>query len=180
MMENWYVIQVRSGYEEKIKKTCQLIIDKSVLLDCFIPKIETMKKYHGKWHSQDDVLFKGYVFMISDHIDTLFNELKKVPDLTKLLGKSEDVVYPLKEEEVQFLKSFGKDDHFVEMSYGIIEGDTITVLNGPLKGREGMIKKIDRHKRIAIIEVNFFDQITTAKVGLEIIKKNENQNAGDK
>lgn len=174
-MENWYVIQVRSGHEEKIKRACQLLIDGSVLLDCFIPKIETKKKYHGKWHSHEEVLFKGYLFMITEQIDLLFQELKKVPDLTKLLGKYENEVYPLKKEEVEFLKSFGKEEHFVEMSYGIIEGDQITVLNGPLYGREGMIKKIDRHKRKAVIEVDFFDQITTATVGLEIIKKTEKE-----
>ena len=34
-----------------------------------------------------------------------------------------------------------------------------------------MIKKIDRHKRVAYIEVKLFDQITMVQVGLEIIGK---------
>lgn len=38
-------------------------------------------------------------------------------------------------------------------------------------GYEGDIIKIDRHKRIAYVNVSLFDRITTVKVGLEIISK---------
>jgi transcriptional antiterminator NusG len=57
------------------------------------------------------------------------------------------------------------------MSKGIIEGDHIIVESGPLKGYEGFIKKIDRHKRIAFIDVELFNTVTTVKVGLEIVSK---------
>jgi transcriptional antiterminator NusG len=57
------------------------------------------------------------------------------------------------------------------MSKGIIEGDQIIVERGPLKGYEGFIKKIDRHKRIAFIDIELFNTITTIKVGLEIVSK---------
>lgn len=171
-MENWYVMQVLSGQEEKIVQKCSLIIDKHLLYECFIPYATKMKKYQGKWHKIDDILFKGYVFLITDDIEELYIQLKKIPDLTKMLGKSDNEIFPLKDNEVNFLKRFGKDDHIIDISTGYIEGDVIRVLDGPLFGKEGMIKKIDRHKRIAYIEVDFFNQITTAKVGLEIISKN--------
>ena len=127
MYENWYVIQVRTGKEEKIKNTCEKLISRDILEECFIPKCIRLKKYQGTWKEVDEVLFKGYVFMISDHID--------------------------------------------ELSQGYIEGDKINIISGPLVGYEGMIKKIDRHKRVAYIEVKLFDQITMVQVGLEIIGK---------
>ncbi len=169
---NWYVIQVRSGHEKEIADKCRFMIPKEILKECFIPEYVTKRKFKGKWHDVRSVLFKGYVFLISDEIDELFTELKKVPDFTKVIGKKKETIYPLKDGEVEFLKTFGKDDHIVDMSVGFIEGDKIYITEGPLQGREGMITKVDRHKRIAYINVDIFNEITTAKVGLEIISKN--------
>ena len=169
---NWYVIQVRSGHEREIADKCRFLISDDILKECFIPEYIAKKKFRGEWHDVRNVLFRGYVFLISDHIDELFNELKKIPDFTKVIGKKKETIYPLKDGEVEFLKTFGKEDHIVNMSVGFIEGDRIHITEGPLQDREGLIAKIDRHKRIAYISVNIFNEETTAKVGLEIISKN--------
>lgn len=171
-MNNWYVIQVRSGHEHQIANSCCFRISNSILKDCFIPEYKTKKKFKGQWHEVQSVLFKGYVFMISDYVDELYNELKKIPDLTKMIGKKKEIIYPLPEQEVCFLQKFSDDVHLIDMSYGFIQGDQVTITNGPLMGKEGSIKKIDRHKRIAYIEVEFLNQISTVKIGLEIISKN--------
>lgn len=170
-MEKWYVIQVRSKAEEKIKKTCEMMISEDVLKEAFIPKNKRLKKMKGNWIEVEEILFSGYVFLVSDHPDELYLELKKVPDLTKMLGHYENEIYPLYDEEVEFLKSFSDKEHVVEVSTGFIENETVCITQGPLKGREGIIRKIDRHKRMAIIEVELFGKTTQAKVGLEIVSK---------
>lgn len=171
MYDNWYAVQVRTGQEEKIVEACQLLMNQHALEECFIPKYKRMKKYKGKWHQIDAILFTGYIFMISDHIDELFNELKKIPDLTKILGNDGKCIVPIRKEEAMFLTRFGGNSHIVDMSLGYIEGDIIKITNGPLMGYEGQIVKIDRHKRIAYIDISLFDQITRVQVGLEIISK---------
>ena len=172
-MEKWYVIQVRSKLEEKIKKSCEMIISKEFLKECFIPRNLRLKKINGKWIEDEEILFNGYVFLVSDTPDELFLELKKIPDLTKMLGKSNNEIFPLYDDEVAFLKSLSNDGHVVEMSTGIIINDLVNITSGPLQGKEGIIKKIDRHKRIAFIEVELFGKTTIAKVGLEIISKTQ-------
>ena len=82
----------------------------------------------------------------------------------------EDIV-PLTEEEVQFLKRFGGEEQVVEMSEGIIENSETKILSGPLVGMEGTIRKIDRHKRKAWIEIEMFGRMQLVQVGLEILKK---------
>lgn len=170
-MENWYVIQVRSGQEERIVQQCHLLIDQQVLNECFIPKYKRLKKDQGKWQEVEETLFKGYVFMISDDVKELFQQLHRITDLTKLLGKYGEDIYPLHAKEIEFLKSFGKEEHIIECSVGYVEGDQIIIEQGPLKGKEAMIRKINRHKRIAEIELEMFGKTTTAKIGLEIVSK---------
>ena len=168
----WYVIQVRTGTEEEIKNQCLKVISPDVLEHCFIPYYESMKRYHGEWHKVKNVLFPGYVFLVSDGIEELYYGLKKVIGLTKLLGTGNEVV-PLYKEEIQFLEDFGAEKESVGISKGIIEGEEVVVLDGPLKGYEGFIKKIDRHKRLAFLEIELMGRKVETQVGLEIMGKNK-------
>ena len=166
----WYVIQVRSGAEEEIRKQCEQVIDRHILQKSFIPLYEQERKYHGVWHTELKVLFQGYVFLEAEDTEALFFALRKVLGLTKLLGTGKEVV-PLSEEEVRCLTQFGKEEHIVEMSRGIVENDRVIVMEGPLKGNEGLIRKIDRHKRKAWLEIQMFGRTLETQVGLEIVAK---------
>lgn len=108
--------------------------------------------------------------MISSAQEALFFELKRVIGLTKLLGTG-DTIVPLTDEEVSFLLRLGGEEQTVEMSEGIIENDRVVVLSGPLKGNEGLIRKIDRHKRKAWLEVEMFGRMVEMQVGLEVVGK---------
>lgn len=166
----WYVMQVRTGTEESIRCQCQRIIDSSVLEQCFIPYYQYKKRFQGKWHIQESILFPGYVFLVCKNIEELLDKLKNVIGFTKVLGTGNEIV-PLTEQEVTFLKRMGKEEQVVEMSTGIIENDTVQILEGPLKGLEGCIKKIDRHKRKAWLEIEMFGRNVEMQVGVEIVAK---------
>ena len=59
----------------------------------------------------------------------------------------------------------------MELSTGIIENSQIRILEGPLVGMEGTIRKIDRHKRKAWLEIEMFGRTVEMQVGLEVIAK---------
>ena len=166
----WYVIQVRTGMEEEIRQQCERVIEKEILEHCFIPYCEQMKRYQGQWHKERKILFPGYVFLVCEDEEQLYHRLKKVIGLTKLIGTGREVV-PLAEDEVDLLMEFGKEEQIVAMSEGIIEDDRVVVTSGPLKGHEAMIRKVDRHKRRAYLEVEMFGRKVETQVGLEIVAK---------
>lgn len=166
----WYVIQVRTGKEEEIQLQCEKVIREDVLERCFIPRYEQMKRYQGKWHKEKKILFPGYVFLVSEDEEHLHFELKKVIGLTKLIGTGDEIV-PLTADEVAFLREFGKEEQVVGVSKGIIVDDKVIIQTGPLKGNEGLIKKIDRHKRKAWLELELFGRTVETQVGLEIVEK---------
>ena len=47
----------------------------------------------------------------------------------------------------------------------------MVVTSGPLRGREAQISKIDRHKRLAWLDMRMFGRNKSIKVGLEIVSK---------
>ena len=166
----WYVIQVRTGSEENIRLQCEANIPQDVMERCFIPYYEERRRIRGEWMTLKKILFPGYVFLITEEIDELFYQLKKVIGLTRLLGTGEEII-PLTERERNFLLRFGGEDQIVEMSEGIIEQSRIRILSGPLMGMEGQIRKIDRHKRKAWLEVEMFGRPQRVEVGLEVAMK---------
>lgn len=166
----WYVVQVRTGTEENIRSQCARNISEEILEKCFIPYYEERKRIQGEWRTQRKVLFPGYVFVITEEIEKLYQQLARVVGLTKVLGADGEVV-PLTEEETEFLIGFGGEEQVVEMSEGLIENSQVIVTSGPLAGKEGLIRKIDRHKRKAYLELPMFGRMQTVQVGLEIVAK---------
>ena len=76
------------------------------------------------------------------------------------------------DRDIAFINAFtSSENRTVEMSTGVVEGDDVIILNGPLMGHAGWIKKIDRHKRLAYLEVEMLGRTTTVKLGLEIVVK---------
>lgn len=192
--EKWYVIQTRTGHEDQVCEVCSSRLEKRGIRKIFVPKIELKKKYHGEWQMVKRPMYPGYIFMsVSEDeakaedvdkyseiqypitgqssTDLLFLDLKKIPYLTKMLG-TDRVVVALEESDVLRVKSFIGDGDVAELSIGIIEGDKVKIFEGPLKGKEALIKKINRHKRTAKIETEFLGEKRIIEVGLEIILKN--------
>lgn len=138
--------------------------------DAFIPLREVMRHRNGEWVKTTEIIFPGYIFVSTKDTEGLSRLLENVPVFTHVLGDSERFV-PLSHDEVSMISAFGGDEHLVRMSEGIIEGDEVRILKGPLFSHAGIIRKIDRHKRVAYVEMAIMGRVKNIKLGLEIVKK---------
>ena len=167
----WYVVQTVGGQEKHVLDLMNKLVDEELIQESFIPQYEVKKRIQGAWKVRTEVLLPGYIFAITDQPGKLREALRSVPKFTRLLGNN-DVFTPLDEQEVAFINAFTEPDHrVVEFSSGVMEGDEIVILNGPLMNQTGLIKKVDRHKRLAYLEVQILGRTKTVKVGLEIVRK---------
>lgn len=166
-----YAIQVRAGTEERTRKSVLRHLAGTVE-DCFVPQYETLRAERGEWKHARMRLLPGYIFIQTKQPEELVAKLAAVPAFTRLLGGNGEHFTPLSADEVAWLNAFANvETHVVPMSTGIIEGDRVLVMHGPLKGHELEIKKIDRHKREAELEVPLLGRKKRVKVGLEVIAK---------
>ena len=168
-----YAIQVFGGEEDNTISLCRVILentDSDVLSDIYYPEIERRKKFHGEWHVVKEKMFPGYIFMETNDVERLWRDLTKVPKFTKLIGAGNDPV-ALSEKEISFITGTTGSDHIAEVSTGIIEGDKLIITSGPLVGKEGLVKKIDRHKRTALLEMEMFGRTINMTMGLEVTDK---------
>lgn len=166
----WYVMQVTPGGENKTVQMCQHIVEDDYIEEIFVPEIEQMKRFKGEWHKVKKVMFPGYVFVSTHKELDLYENLKSVPTLTKILKTGEDIT-PVTPREEDFIKKLIGKEKIAEVSVGYIEGDKLIVTEGPLIGMEGLVKKIDRHKRITILQMEMFGNLTEVTMGLEVLSK---------
>lgn len=164
----WYVVQTTSGEEQTTMDVCRARLNPLLYKEMFVPMYIDKMHFRKQWHDVKRVLFPGYFFVDTEDICTVLKGLEDVSRITKVL-KSADIVSPIRKEEQKFLNSMMNEEHIVECSTGFIVGDRICITDGPLRNHYGFIKKIDRHRRIARLEINFFGRMTPVEVGLEIL-----------
>lgn len=173
----WYVMQVISGQENRTVFLVEEIVSKRALESCFVPVRKLKKKFRGAWHEVTEKLFPGYVFMISKQPRLLYEELKQIPASTRMLGRSENYFTPLSNEDVHMMEKLrngtDKDGNLeVEISrIAVEEGNRIRILSGPLVNLEGQIRKVNLHKRVAEVEMEFMGNRPLVYLGVEMVER---------
>lgn len=172
----WYVVQVVGGREASAVRRIGRLCDAGTFERVFVPQREFARKSGGQWSVGRAVLFPGYVFVDTAEPERFAAELSRVSGLARLLASGDGDggrrFIPISDDERALICAFtGEDGGVMRMSEAVAEGDRIRVVSGPLAGREAMVAKIDRHKRLAWIEAEMFGRRLRFKVGLEVVRK---------
>lgn len=169
----YYVMQVVTGTEDRVEEQVRVIVGNGLYDSCFHPMRRMKKKFRGEWKEIQEKLLPGYVFIRSGCVRELYQELQAVPAFTKLLGKDSGQFIPLSKKEAGWLeRMIESPDQGTEVQLSqvsVAENDEITILSGPLKNMEGCIRKIDLHRRIAKVEVDFMNRKTIIHLGIEMV-----------
>ena len=166
----WYVIHTVSGLEQKCLQQCRIYVDKNDYNKMFIPRYIAQRHFKKEWHEVEKTLFPGYLFVDTEKIDSVIEGMKKFRQFTKVLQDGE-MVSPIKEQEQQFLSTMMDQQHLVRYSEGFLIGEKVCITTGPLRNLQGYLRTVDRHRRIAKLEVPIFGRPTPTEVGFGAIKR---------
>lgn len=128
---------------------------------CF--QYQRMLRYGGEWHLEKRTLLPGYIF--------LSGEMENIGEMDADMEGRRKSKLSLIPCEAPFWKTWCAKDNLIAMSRGIIKDGNLVVTSGPLMGYERLIRRIDRHKRTAEMEVSLAGEETRVTVGLEIYQK---------
>lgn len=175
-MGNCYVLFVKTGQELTIAHHLKSKLDSSMFLP-FVPTKEKYFKKDGKINTEIEVCFHGYIFIESNlYADRfrieIFPIIRRFEGIYSIVSYGDKRDIAMHEGERLALLSLYGDKYCIKNSVGFIKGDKVKVHTGPLSGKESIIKKINRHKREATIEIEIMGGLHHINVGLEVIKKN--------
>lgn len=147
----WYAIHVPEGREDSVADKCRQILASDLVEYCFVPKYERYMKREGAWRIVVNPMFSEYIFIATRDVRALAKALRRLSFPVTLVGRRGAVYVPLSPSVQAWLESVLDDAHVLRASEGRIEGGALHVERGPLRGCEGRVRKINRHKRMAYL-----------------------------
>ncbi len=166
-MSMWYVIWTSTGQEHNYANEVGKRVKDAT---CFVPVRKINRKRKGQWYTEDAVLFPGYFFVDTEDITRVNTALRSTEGFGTVLNTDREYM-PLNFEETEFIDDLNKTGGVFDTSKGLIDGDQVKITSGPLYGYKANIRKIDRHKRRAYIEMDMFGKTIKTFVGLEIVER---------
>ena len=170
----YYIIQVATGREkifvENLEKLAPLLAQEHKFI--FLTRELTIRR-GGKWLKEIQPMFPSYLIVETDNeIDAAtVQALKGLPDFYHFLNSNTDIV-PLNDRDLAIIQHFlGLGPKIGASLVKFDENDRIVVVEGPLKGIEGNIIKVDRRKKRAKIRIDFHGSFHTMDLSFEDISK---------
>ncbi len=170
----YYIIQVATGREqffvENVKKFAPQLFQKHNFI--YLTRELTIRR-QGKTMRELQPMFPSYIIVqTTSEVDSFtLAALKKVPDFYHFLNSNTDIV-ALGDRDLHIIQHFlGLGPKIGQSLVRFDDNDRIVVIEGPLKGLEGSIIKVDKRKQRAKICVDFGGTTHTMDLSFEDISK---------
>lgn len=184
-LAQWYIVQVASGCEKKVKANLEQRIQTldvaDRILQIEIPQTPTVKlKKDGSRQSIDEKVFPGYVLIRMLMDDETWLIVKNTPNVINFVGAEQKRRYgrgrghvkpmPLSQAELERIFKQAQEQKPV-VKVDMAPGDKVLVLNGPFKDFEGEVIEVspERNKLKALLSI--FGRDTPVELEFNQIQK---------
>lgn len=156
---NYYALQVKTRSEEIYIKRALLSLsetDKKAARFIF-PKRRLIIRQHGVNKPHIEPVFPGYVFLEAESLENgVYWTLRTTAGFFRFLPDNREPK-PLEGRDLSTLNHFMAFGEVADASkVRFDENDRIQILEGPLKGLEGRIVKVDRRKGRAKVKLDMY------------------------
>ena len=164
----WYVIQVQARHEMAVCERMR----KDVLKDGEEAFVLLSERIHRRQPRGYEIVltpaFQKYIFADIGNVGDFQQRLRSIKEMTKLLAVGDDIV-PIREDEQRLLELLSDEQHVIRISTGYIAGEKVTVTDGPLKGRSGLVQWTNPRQKLVGIKLQLFGREARVKLGMEYI-----------
>jgi transcriptional antiterminator NusG len=168
---NYYVIQVKVRHEASFLELAGPIA-RTLDIALIWPRRSLRIRRKGRWTKGLVPVFPGYIFLTVDQFPPLlYWRLKNLPYFYRFLTSNTNI-NPIPQKEAQIINHLLKYGEIVRESVGTFDIDNkIVVVEGPLKGLEGCIVKIDKRKGRAKVKLNLYEESYLVDFGFFSLEK---------
>lgn len=170
---SWYVIFVKTGYEDEFCRYTENVKNQryvGIHYNLLVPKRKIFERKQGVRREVIKTMFPGYVLLETEFIYEFYMRAKNSPHIIHFLR--DDLHFgEVRQEELQHILMMTDSKGVIEMSKALVENDRVAILEGPLLGMEGIIRRIDKRKGRAKVKFSLNDKPLLIDLGIDIIKK---------
>lgn len=171
---SYYALQVKTGEEELFIKRALISFKTSNELPgrLIFPRRMLPVRRRGITKPELSPIFPGYLFFESELLPSDFSwQLRTTQGFFRILPDTK-TPKPLEGADLATLRHFISIGDIAEGSkVHFDENNRIHVIEGPLKGLEGRIIKVDKRKRRAKVKLDLYDESFLIDLSFEIMDK---------
>ena len=174
-MNNWYIVQTFSGFEQKVADTIKenakskMIEDK--ITDVLVPIHEVTEVKRGKRVQRTKKFFPSYVLVKMEMKKSLYHMIKNIQKVTGFLGTPGN---PAQVSDAEIDKILGniKEGSLVPdpiLSFDV--GEPVKVCEGPFASFTGLVEEVDEEKSRLKVSVSIFGRPTPVELEYNQVEK---------
>jgi transcription termination/antitermination protein NusG len=164
-----FALQVRTRSEQKFLSLARRLHPEHASGLVFPRRALSLRRM-GKTTTSEAPLFPGYLFLRAESVaPEVYLSLRTLPGFYRFLKTNHDI-RPLEgsdRELVLHFLAFGELVHKSKVKFD--ENSRIVVTEGPLKGMEGRIVKLDRRKKRVKLKLDLYEETFLIDLGVEFI-----------
>ena len=175
MVTKWYIINVLSGYENKVVSLIKEAAEKRQVVSLFhkfiVPVESTIEVKKGKKINTEKRIFPGYVMVNVVLNDLTWNIIKNTQYVGKLLGGG-NIPFPIPEIEVnRVLQQIEEGKVAKEKRKSFEVGENVKIINGVFETFNGLVEKIEDEKQRLQVLVSIFGRETPVELHFDQVEK---------
>lgn len=175
MAARWYVVQVYSGFEQKISDSIMEQATKkgfaNDIEEIMVPTEEVVEVKRGQRVKSERRIFPGYILIKMEMSDEGWHLIKNTDKVTGFLGGGRKPV-PISQREAEaMMKNIqeGVDSPRPSVIYDI--GEELRVIDGPFASFNGIVEEIDEEKQKLKVSVSIFGRATNVELDYGQVEK---------
>jgi len=174
-MNNWYIVQTFSSFEQKVADTIKDTVKKKGLdekiTDVVVPIHEVTEVKRGKRVQRKKKYFPSYVLVKMEMNKELYHMIKNIQKVTGFLGSSGSPARVSDSEIDKILGNIKKGSLVPEPSVTFDVGEQVKVCEGPFASFTGLVEEVDEEKSRLKVSVSIFGRPTPVELEYNQVEK---------
>jgi len=171
----WYVVQVYSGFEDKVHSMLQENAERAGLADKFgeilVPREEVVELRNGQKVSSQRKFFPGYILVEMEMNDDTWHVVKDTRQVSGFLG-SGNKPRPVPQSQVDQLRRQIEDGIERPKPKVLFEvGEAVRVIDGPFASFSGVVEEADEEQGKLKVSVSIFGRPTPVELEYVQVEK---------
>ena len=174
MPYKWYVLNTRTGYEEKVKEAIISKKENNELppeVDVLIPTENVLSVKNNKKEIKKRKFFPGYLLVYIDLNEDVYWKIRTITGVTGFLGGSHPT--PLSDEDINNLmnKIEETSKENPKPAVDFYKGELVRIIDGPFKHFTGVVEEVNLQKSKLLVIVTIFDRPTPVELDFLQVEK---------
>lgn len=175
MAQRWYVINVYSGFENKVAESIRELAEQKGMAELFeqilVPVEEVVEMRRGAKVKTERKFFPGYVLIRMEMTDESWHLVKNTAKMTGFLGGGGRPT-PVSDAEVErILRQVQEGIERPKPSVTFEIGEQVRVCDGPFNSFNGLVEEVDEERARLKVAVSIFGRATPVELEYSQVEK---------